>query len=84
MRSPLPSRDDFAKYCRWWCRSQSPQGAAEGAYKNDSSAGEHDDAWRTAAELAEQWGVPEQTIREAAEQLGLHDDPRMARPARIA
>ena len=85
MRSPLPSRDDFAKYCRWWCRSQSaPKGAAEGACRNDSSAGEHDDEWRTAAELAEQWSVPEQTIREVAERLGLHDDPRMARPARIA
>ena len=85
LRSPLPSRDDFVKYCRWWCRSQSaPKGAAEGAYRNDSSAREHDDEWRTAAALAKQWGVPEQEIREAAEQLGLHDDPRMARPVRIA
>ena len=44
---------------------------------------ENDDGWRTAAELGERWGVPEQEIREVAERLGLHDDPRMSRPVRI-
>lgn len=43
---------------------------------------EHDtsDGWRTAEELAEEWGVPPEMITEIAEELGLHDDPEMSRP----
>jgi len=44
----------------------------------------NDDEWRTAEELAEEWGVPEEAITEIAEKLGLHDDPAMSRPVRIA
>ena len=57
-----------------------------GADPNDRGqpGDDDDDGWRTAEELAADWGVPEEAITEIAEKLGLHDDPTMSRPVRIA
>ena len=61
---------------------RTPTGAAPSSA--DPQAVGNDDGWRTAEELAEEWLVPEETITEIAEKLGLHDDPTMSRPVRIA